>query len=73
MEMERQKFGKEMFAGSGRNDRTQRGILPNFARFLLSTHLIHTLFSSGNSNGSLAGTGPLSNSFFFYHYIFYVA
>ena len=38
MEMEKQMFGKQMFAEPGKDNGTQREILTNFARFLPIYH-----------------------------------
>ena len=62
MEMEKQMFDKQMFAGPCRDNGTQRNFnKQTLLGFSLSTHLVHTIFINGDS--SLPGTGSLSTVF----------
>ena len=58
MEMEKQTFYKQMFAGPCRGNGTQRGILIDFSMFLLSPHLVYIIVIYSNS--SIPVIGPLS-------------
>ena len=53
MQMAKQIFGKQLFAGSCRVDGTQGGIL---TKTPLGSSLVHTVVFPGE--GSLPGTGP---------------
>lgn len=65
LKMEKQVFGKQMFAGPRRDNGTQRHSQADFARVLLSIHLAHTTVHLLHTivicdDSPFPGIGPLS-------------